>query len=243
MMRHTLASALAISMLTSAAPALADHSGEEDAVTVDPVSVSGCGSQSLTFTGTGMYSEPTQHLVVTLDGTGLLHDHSEPATWTAGPVTVEEGSHTVTARIHDRIDAGDGHEIVRAEATRAFTVPSCAPSPTPSTPAPSSSAPSSGAGTSSDCCPGGPDTGTPASAVKAVTVGKVKAVATVRKLPGKLVPLNSIFRKVYGRSPTFQEWEYWARRLLSDKPTYDALYGAMQWHQRLGHTMMPPVGK
>lgn len=216
-------SAVAFSAGLLLTPGVAVYASGVDSVTIGSVAVSGCGEQSLTFNGTATYSEPTQHLVVDLDGTELLHLDREdaPATWTTGAVTVGVGNHTLTATIYGHSD----HEDPVANHAVAFAVDSCA------------APPSGGLGESQDCCPG-PD---PVEPQPAPVKGRVKAaVGRPATLPAKLMPLNEIFRKVYGRSPTFEEWSYWAGRLLNDKPQYDALYGAMQWHQRLGHTMMPP---
>lgn len=216
--------ALAFALGLLVVPGTALNAEEVDQVTVNSVSV-GCGEQSLVFQGTAQYSEPTQHLVVNLDGVELLHDDDEPAVWTTGAVTVGVGSHVLTASIYGHSD----HEDLLALQTVEFSVASCGAPP---------SSTGGGGGESQDCCPG-PD---PVEAPSAQVQGRVKAsvAGAGGALPARLMPLNQIFRKVYGRSPTFQEWNYWAGRLLNDKPQYDALYGAMQWHQRLGHTMMPP---
>lgn len=48
-----------------------------------------------------------------------------------------------------------------------------------------------------------------------------------------LPKLNSTFRSVFDRDPTFSEWSYWAGRIIAgDKPTIPELLGAMEW-QRL----------
>lgn len=210
---------------------------DADSVAITPVTVTGCGSQSLTFSGTATYSESTQHLVGTLDGTVLFENHSEPATWTAGATVTAVGSHTFVATIYDR--TGDGeHETVRAQATGTFTVPSCTPTPTPS-PTPTSADTVSTASTPSadaDCCPGRDE----AVARRKITkklVGRVKGVTMIVGVPGKLRWINETFRGVYGHTPTLPEWQYWSHRLLTDKPQYDALYGAMQWHKHRGHTI------
>jgi hypothetical protein len=70
----------------------------------------------------------------------------------------------------------------------------------------------------------------------AKTTGTVRGTA-VSRLPLKLTWINETFRKVYGRSPTVREWNYWSRRLLTDKMRYDALYGAMQWQKLHGRTI------
>lgn len=41
--------------------------------------------------------------------------------------------------------------------------------------------------------------------------------------------INSLFRSVYGRTPTFSEWHYWAGR-LSDKPGRAEYMGAIGYH-------------
>lgn len=198
-----------------------------DLITIGNITVGSCGEQSLTFQGTAEYSEPTQHLVVDLDGVQLLHDEDEPITWTTSPVTVNVGSHTLVATIYDKSD----HVDVVVRETVGFSVASCG--------APASTSPSGGAGESHDCCPG-PDPVQPKP--KPVTKGQVKAaVEYPATLPMQLKPLNEIFRKVYGRSPTLEEWNYWAGRLLNDKPQYDALYGAMQWHELRGRSTGDPV--
>ncbi len=116
---------------------------DADRVTIDPVSLSGCGgAKSLTFTGTGEYSAPVQPLIVTLDSTELLHSHSEPDAWTAGPATVAQGTHTVTATIADDLD----HETMMAQHARTFTVAACGTS--------SSEQPGGGKPDNQDCCPG-----------------------------------------------------------------------------------------
>ncbi len=198
---------------------------DQDRIVIHALSVPGCGNTSVTVTGTGEYSDPVQHLIVTLDGVQILHSHSEPETWSAGPVAVGEGTHTVTAVITDDLD----HEEVMAQQTRTFTVSACG----------GGQVSTAGAGASSaDCCPGS-DPVAPKS-MKAAKKGAVKSAAAT-KLPRKLQPLNDIFRKVHGRSPTFTEWQYWSGRLLNDKPQFDALYGAIQWHELRGHTVGDPV--
>ncbi|TSC62610.1 MAG: hypothetical protein G01um1014106_615 [Parcubacteria group bacterium Gr01-1014_106] len=222
MKKSLLVASLVAGMLGSGSVAFA--SDDVDGVSISPVSVSGCGTQSVSISGTGMYSDPVQHLVVTLDGTEVLHSHSEPETWSAGSFSAGVGSHTVVATIYDHME-GDGHEDMQAQDTKTFTVPSCDQGSTGGTV-------SSGSGSGSgDCCPG---SDTEQSSVK--KAGRVKGAAT-GKLPAKLGGINPTFEKVFKRPPTFKEWEYWANRLLKDKPTYPALYGAMQWHKLRGHTM------
>jgi hypothetical protein len=44
--------------------------------------------------------------------------------------------------------------------------------------------------------------------------------------------VNEAFREVYGRTPTYSEWEYWAGRVArGEKTTYEALVGAIAYQQ------------
>jgi hypothetical protein len=61
------------------------------------------------------------------------------------------------------------------------------------------------------------------------SLGRTGNMATVPG-PVALVELNSVFRFVYGRSPTISEWHYWALR-LNDKPDRIELIGAMTYHR------------
>ena len=218
MRKYVWVFSLVAGTLGSGSVASAMHPGVET-VNVAPVAVSGCGAQSVTISGTASsYSHEVQHLVVTLDGTEILDDHEKPEAWGIGPRAVGVGGHTVTATIYE----GDGHEDLRTKDTKTFTVPSCeqgGPPPAPAGP------------DSSDCCPG-PDPVVP----RVKKVGRVKGAAT-KHLPAKLLRLNETFEKVHGRIPIFAEWSYWANRLLTNKPEYSALYGAMQWHKLRGRTV------
>jgi hypothetical protein len=215
---------VALSLALAFALAPAAQADGVDSISIDDIIISGCGEQEVVFTGSATYSESTQHLVVELDGVGLVHDHQEPADWSTGPVTVSEGDHTLTATVYDKSD----HVVVRASDSKNFST-ACEGE------GDEGSSEGSDNGGEGDCCPG-PDPEDSASAVKAAVKGAVKA-----GLPESLKPLNSIFRLVFGRSPTFAEWKYWADRLLGDKPQYDALLGAMQWHQLQGRTIGDPV--
>lgn len=53
---------------------------------------------------------------------------------------------------------------------------------------------------------------------------------------GALGQINALFRSVFGRTPTVEEWTYWAER-AKDKPQLPALLGAMQWHKLQGTTI------
>lgn len=214
--RTLTATAVVLGMVVGNVPvALASHGEGVDNVTINAISPA-CGEQSLAFSGTATYSESTQHLVVRLDGTTILESNDEPMIWATTAMTVGVGSHTLNATIYGHSDLEDPV----ATAQTAFTVSSCGSS-------------DSGGDHDTDCCPGHDPESTVATKKAAP---RVKGVSTAEGLPGKLKPLNEIFRKVYGRNPTLKEWSYWAHRLLTDKMQYDALYGAMQWHKLHGHT-------
>lgn len=230
----TAGSAVVVSLLLI--PGIALAADTPDTVTANAVTVSACGAQSLTFAGSATYSEPTQHLVVTLDGTELLHSHLEPDTWSTGLLAVGVGSHTLTASLYDHAD----HEDLLASNTKTFTVAACGGAPAPSAVSSGGTGRTGGTGSGGDCCPG-PD---PVQPAQKATQGKVKGAAAKKvsaaTLPVRVTPINELFRKVYGRGPTFAEWEYWTVRILSDKPQFDAIYGAMQWHKLRGHTTGGP---
>lgn len=235
MRKHTLGIGISAFLLGPAGIVLASHGA--DAVSIGSVAVSGCGAQTLTVSGTASYATPVNHFVVTLDGAVVLHDHAEPESWSLGPRSMSVGSHTVTATIYAKAAIGGGHEDVEAQDTETFTVPECSTPSTGDTGAPASDG--DGGAVAEANGENGDDGEDVNAAEKAVKkVGKVKGAA-VKRLSANLKWINATFRKAYGRTPTFAEWSYWAHRLLTDKPKYDALYGAMQWHQLRGHTMEP----
>ena len=217
-------------VIGSLAPVQAVNAAGTDTISIDAVSV-GCGSQTVTITGTATYSEPTQHLIVTLNGTQLIDDHDEPAIWSTGAQTLAVGTHTVVATIYDK----STHSTVRAQDTKTITISDCASSSHDSSS--ESSTPGSG---ETDCCPG-PDPVVEAPAKKS---GQVKGISTKKASYNHLQPMNSIFREAFGRNPNQAEWTYWANRFLDDvkfwkngQPQYDVLLGAMQWHHLHGRTI------
>lgn len=238
MFKKMFAASLSTAMIAAPALVFAD---QVDSVSVDSISVEICGEQAMTFTGAGTYSEFTQHLIIDLDGEVILYDTDEPAVWSAGPVVVTEGEHTLTATVYDKSDL----VTVLAQDSVIFST-SCEGDNGEGDGDEEGNEDEEGSEESND---GDGDDGDEQSDTGASThepghEGNLQqskvAGATSKKasgLPAKLKPLNSIFRLVYGRTPTFQEWTYWANRLLTDKPQYDALYGAMQWHKLRGHTI------
>lgn len=48
--------------------------------------------------------------------------------------------------------------------------------------------------------------------------------------------VNQLFYSIFGRTPTAEEWAYWARR-REDKPDKVAFLGAMQYHRAQGRTI------
>lgn len=52
--------------------------------------------------------------------------------------------------------------------------------------------------------------------------------------------VNQAFRQVYGRTPTYSEWSYWAGRVQrGEKTSYDALVGAMAYQKGATSTSAP----
>lgn len=196
-----------------------------DAIFVDPIAVNTCGDQQLTFSGRALYSQPTQHIIVELGGAGILHSDDEPATWTTGPVAAGVGTHVLRATMYDDID----HAKIIVVDTKEFVISPCS--------APAVIEAGGGPIHNQDCCPG-PDPVVPQPPAK--KHARVKGAQSHPRLPASVIPLNSLFRTVHGRGPTRAEWDYWAGRLLNDKPAHDALLGAMQWHALRGHSVGEP---
>ncbi len=228
--------ALIIGVVSGSLVPLAPVHADVDSISINSITVPGCGPQVMTFSGSGTYSEPTQHVVVKLDGVVILTDTSEPASWITGAQSISVGNHTIVATIYDKSDLAD----VMAQDTKSFEVVACGSGSSSG----SSASSGSGSGDEKDCCPG-PD---PVTSTKISSKGKVKgtksAVKVSGKLPASLIPLNGIFNSVYHRDPTFQEWTYWANQFLTNTKykdkgqyRYDALLGAMQWQKMHGRTM------
>ena len=204
-----------------------------DTVTIGGLVISAAGTQQVNITGTATYSEPTQHLVITLDGVEILDDHDEPANWSTGLVTVSAGDHTIVATIYDK----SAHSVVMATATLSFTVPSTSGGGSSGGSGGSGSSSSGGGGDGPDCCPG-PD---PEPEVAAAAQVKGTSTAVAGGDLARIAPLNSLFRQAYDRDPTFAEWEHWANRFFTEgkfwssgtakvgSPQYDVWLGAMQW--------------
>ena len=225
-----LAFGIALGSLIPVAPAVANT----DTVTIDSPVISMSGTQQIAITGTATYSEPTQHLVVTLNGVEILDDHDEPANWSTGLQTLGNGDHTIVATIYDK----SAHETVMATATLTFSIPA-----TSGGSSSESSGSSGGGGDGPDCCPG-PD---PEPVVEKTP--QVLGASTATYGGGdlaRIAQLNSFFRQAYDRDPTFAEWEHWANRFFSEakfwsgdtaksgEPLYDVWLGAMQWHAANG---------
>ncbi len=222
MTKNILVLSLALMLAVSPGLVLADSAAQ---VSINDINV-GCGEQEMSFSGTAQFDQILDHLQVLLDGVQIHHQDgmsTESAdSWTTDSVTVSTGEHTLTAIVWDQEDGDDGFRGEEARTTVNLTVAAC------STGGGGEDVGDQGPG--GDCCPG------PDPIVSPVGGGKVKGIS-IAGLPGRLKPLNAIFRSVYGRNPTYAEWKYWANRLLTDKPQHEALYGAMQWHQLLGHTV------
>ncbi len=226
MTQQVVAAILALAI--AIAPGHAVLADETAAVSIDDIDTESCGEQSMIFGGSAQFDQMLDHLEVLLDEEQIHHEHGlsseSEESWTAESIMVDVGSHTLTAIVWDQDDGPDDHRGELARASADFTVAACASDE-------GASDDNGDQGLGGDCCPGQDDE----DAVQQVTSAKVKGAKTTN-LWASLKPLNSIFRSVFGRTPTFEEWKYWADRLLTDKPQYDALYGAMQWHKLLGHT-------
>ncbi|MBI3250920.1 MAG: hypothetical protein HYZ61_03700 [Candidatus Andersenbacteria bacterium] len=171
------------------------------------------------------------------DGTILFESEhvNDPETIEFTKEALTPGSHTLTATIYNN----DDKEVVLVSDTYTFDV-ECERSPQVIDES-NAHVNINGSGGDADCCPGNGGGSSDNGSDKTSTVAKKPAVkgATTKAVSSKksLKPLNSVFRSVFGRTPTFTEWKYWANRYLTDKPQWNALYGAMQWHKLRGHTM------
>jgi len=206
----------------------------EPSIDVDAISTAKCGEQSMTFSGTAVFDQNIDHLQVKLDGAVILHYKNStsdtPEAWSTPSQTVGVGDHTLMVTMFDLYN-GSTNDVLAGPVVENFTVTACGGEPADTGGDAGSGGDSGDQGPEGDCCPG-PD---PNEA--AARKPRVKGAVSTAGLPARLRPLNSIFNSVYGRNPTFEEWTYWADRLLNDKPQYDALYGAMQWHQLRGHSV------
>lgn len=242
MVKRFISAALSVLVTLPVSVALASGT---DSITVNRPTVSVCngGANTISVTINATYSESTQHVVVTFDGTQVWGpDTDEPATITLNPIVTGSGNHTIVATIYDTSALDDPV----AQHVYNFEI-DCHQSPAfyvlddQNRGLLGYDQPTHGG---TDCCPGhdngsgGSSSEEHVSVVAKTTVGQVKGATThTMHVSNPLKRLNSIFRSVFGRTPTYTEWNYWASRLLHDKKQLDALYGAMQWHKLRGHTI------
>lgn len=196
-----------------------------NSVLIHETVLSRCGNQFVAFSGVATYGPGNQYLLVDLDGTPILRRWGEPNNWTV-LAQVTTGYHVLTARVHDL-----GNSSKTVAAVFAFTILPCEDGSDDS--AVTTSTGGGGGGDETDCCPG-PD---PVNENAKSSTPRVKGATTAGGSLDILKPLNSVFRFVFGRAPTFAEWQYWADRFLTDKPVWEALLGAMQWHKLHGLTV------
>lgn len=208
---------LAIALGAGFAPVA--QASTENSVTADTPVLSRCGEHYVAFSGTATYNGNDHKLLADIDGVAVYSTFDEPTAWSFMP-KVAVGTHTMTVRIHDL--ANDTLTVADAIT---FEVKACEEE-------------NDGGDGHPDCCPG-PDPVVEKEETKTPTVKG--ATTTSVKIPtsnsNDLSPLNSIFRFVFGKTPTFEEWKYWADRFLTDKPNWVQILGAMQWHNLHGLTI------
>jgi hypothetical protein len=207
-----------ISLMVLGGPVVALQSVEavtENSVAIDQLVLSRCGQQYAYASGSATYGPKADYLMVDIDGVHAFN-LGQKDFWTTDLVELNPGRHTVTARIHNT-------DLTFTDTTSHFTVPECQQS--------GGGASDGGKGKEGDCCPGPDPFEVPTK--KAPQVKGVKRGVALSALS----PLNSIFRLVFGRAPIVGEWKYWADRFLTDKPTWEAILGAMQWQKQQGRTV------
>lgn len=234
-----LASVLSLVMLTAPGAALA--AGVDSVAVSRPVTLPCSGvNTAIMFDVSATYSGLNDRVVVTVDATtvyGPVSDDS--AVFTVGPIVTGEGAHTIVATTYDSLLGDLEDEDILAQDIYVFDI-DCTRGEgfliidSGNANIYQSDQPSQGG---TDCCPGpGGDSGAHDDGDAPVVQKKAKVAGTTTTAP-MLAPINSMFRSVFGRTPTFEEWTYWADRMLTDKPELDALFGAMQWHKLHGNTV------
>ena len=218
-------SLLAIIALFAASLVTPVHAvASESSVFIDTPVLSVCGEHFIAFSGTATYGEGAHQLLVSLDSTLIYSTLDKPASW-GFLHKVSAGTHTLSAQVRDAETGATVDHAIN------FEVVACA-----SSGGDSDSNGGGGGDEGPDCCPG-PDSGQTASASVSTPTVKGATTSSNNASLQDLGPLNNLFRTVFGRNPTFIEWEYWAGRFLSDKPAWDRVLGAMQWHKLLGSTI------
>jgi len=78
------------------------------------------------------------------------------------------------------------------------------------------------------------------SAIKASAPGKDAQKTKVGLNSPLIKAINRLYRIVHAITPTFDEWRYWAGRVVSgDKKTEPSLLGAMQWQKKFSQKLLP----
>ena len=240
MMNRITAFVLSLAVLIT--PSITLAAGAE--IAIGPVELGNCDANliQVSFDVEVVEEGANDVVVITLDGKTIIEtdDADDGEVFSFTKEEINKGEHTIEAIIYDN----DDYEVVNASDSYTFDV-DCERSPKL---VDDSNRHVLNGGEEGDCCPGGDNGGDGDSgdsdseggvaATVAKTVGKVKGATTQTvSAVSKLKALNSVFRSVFGRTPTFEEWKYWAGRMLNDKPQLDALYGAMQWHKLHGQTI------
>lgn len=213
-------STLAALLASAVAPAAA-LAQTTDSVSIDPVT-NGCYGQPKTYGGTATYDGLFRHLVVTANGEEILDDHDDPATWSVGPIGPAWGINTVEVSLYKSVFSDHEEEDLLARDSFSYNSGWCE---------------SSEDGFGADATDSGGSESDSSDELTASTQKPAVKGAKTAKKAVSLKPLNQVFRTVFGRNPTLAEWNYWAKRMLGDKPGLLELLGAMQWHQQRGLTV------
>lgn len=235
MMNRILAGVLSLMML--ATPGVSFAADEE--IKIGEITLNSCGETTaeISFTVDVVEKGVLDVIEVFVDGTSVFaSDEVEDGdVLEFGPLLVSTNERTIEAYVYDN----DPEDIVASDSTR-FDI-DCLRNPQLLVGDAIDQVPDR-QDSDGDCCPGPggdsgahDDEGENSATVTSSKKATVKGVKTHKT--SSLAPLNSIFRSVFGRTPTFEEWTYWANRMLSDKPELDELFGAMQWHKLQGRTV------
>lgn len=73
------------------------------------------------------------------------------------------------------------------------------------------------------------------AATPALSISPGSSTAVPSLTSGLITAVNRLYRMVHAVTPSFNEWQYWANRVVGgEKTTEPAVLGAMQWQRLLG---------